>query len=97
MSVKLRTSDRRAIDLLMDRAAVVAPNGKPVVTYAEPALRERVFRVEQLLEALDALETPEPPADLVERTLRLVEGSSSVANVADRLHPALHDPTAPMA
>ena len=40
---------------------------------ADPSLGERVARAQRLLQLLEWLPDAEPPADLVNKTLRLVE------------------------
>ena len=79
MNLTLRKEDRRAVDLLLDRSVKASGKGhgdgqsQPVYATADTSLGERVVRAHQLLQLLDWMPTPDPAADLVERTIRLVE------------------------
>lgn len=74
MSVRLRPEDRRALDLLLDRGAAAAGNGKNGAIYASPhgVSQQRVRSVEKVLQLLEVLPAAEPPRDLVARTLERV-------------------------
>ncbi len=84
MDLTLREEDRRAVDLILDRAATVGGNGNggnggsTGFAAADASLGERVARVHKLVHLLDAMPQFDPPADLVERTLRLVESASGM-------------------
>lgn len=76
--MRLRQEDRKAVDLLLDRAPVAAKGnghgiGQAVYAGADGAIRERVAKVETLLHVLDTWPAPEPPRDLIEQTLELIE------------------------
>lgn len=60
-----------------------APELREVEEYLEshPAARQELMRLKPLLAAMDTLEAPEPPADLMYRTLRAV-ASESTQNTA---------------
>ena len=76
MNVTLRPEDRNAIDLLLDRGAAAAGDGNAggaTFAPADPAMGQRVARVQKLLHLLDAVPQPQPPQDLVARTLRFID------------------------
>jgi len=90
MELTLREEDRRAVDLILDRAASIGSQGNaygsemggqmgPQVGFAvgDPALGERVARTYKLVHLLEALPPIEPPSDLLDRTLRFVENASA--------------------
>lgn len=72
MKFQLRAEDRRAVDLILDRAAG-AREGHAVYAAADPSLSERVARAQRLLNLLNVLPEPELPPGLVGRTMRLIE------------------------
>jgi hypothetical protein len=77
MNVTLGQEDRRAVDLLLDRTATAASANSgaahPVFATADTSTGNRVMRAQRLLSLLDQLPGEEPPADLIKRTLQLVE------------------------
>ncbi len=80
--MRLRREDRKAVDLLLDRAAVAANgngrgNGQAIYAGNDGAIRERVATVETLLHLLDTWPVTEPPRDLADRTLELIEDPAS--------------------
>ena len=90
--MRLRQEDRKAVDLLLDRAPVAARgngygNGQAVYAGADGAIRERVAKVETLFHILDSWPVSEPPRDLIEQTLELIE------DPAARQHRNLHIPS----
>ncbi len=97
MDLTLREDDRRAVDLILDRAVAVGGNGNGAgngggnggnagFAVADPSMGERVARVHKLVHLLDALPQIEPPVGLVERTLQFVESAST------RTSPEIHIP-----
>lgn len=86
MKLKMRDEDRRALDLLLDRAATAAGKaaGTPLYAAASDPLRERVSKVEKVLNLLDAMPAEEPPKDLLSRTLRRIEQSTGRAVLTGR-------------
>jgi hypothetical protein len=81
MDLTLREEDRRAVDLILDGAASVGSSGNGNVgahtfAVADPMMGERVARAHKLVHLLEALPGIDPPADLLERTLKFVEGAS---------------------
>ena len=84
MDLTLREEDRRAVDLILDRAAMAGGNGNggnggsTSFAIADPSMGERVARVNKLVHLLDAMPQFDPPVDLVERTLRFVESTSEL-------------------
>jgi hypothetical protein len=101
MTVRLRDEDRRAIDLLLDRAATgsgVHSNGAgngnshhgASFTAVSGDIQTRLPGIQKVLQVLDMLPAEEPPQDLVGRTLRRVDAER--AN-----HPStLRAPQAPL-
>ena len=91
--LNLRDEDRRAVDLLMDRtrrasgndaAARVDGNGGNgnghhghVFVSGDGVSPDRLNRVDRLLRMLELLPQPEPPQDLVSRTLKRVDEPSA--------------------
>ncbi|HEY8749673.1 MAG TPA: hypothetical protein VIM11_16940 [Tepidisphaeraceae bacterium] len=78
MNLTLREEDRRAVDLLLDGAATAeaAQNGGAVsFAVTDASLGERVARTYKLVHLLEALPSLDPPADLLERTLKFVENA----------------------
>jgi hypothetical protein len=80
MSLQLSQEDQRAVDLILDRVATAKGNGNGngqdvqlIYAASDPSLGERASRVQRLLHLLDAMPAPEVPADLLGRTLELVE------------------------
>jgi hypothetical protein len=78
MSAKLRTEDRQAVDLLLDRMPTAATkgNGQSVYATASPTLRGRVERLQRLLQLLDLQEAIDTPRDLAARTLKRIESAT---------------------
>jgi hypothetical protein len=92
MNLTLSEEDRKAVDLLLDEAATASAmgNGKQAsVAYAvtDPSVGQRVARTYKLVQLLEALPQLDPPADLVERTLKYVENASmrSAGSMTDLL------------
>lgn len=77
MSMKLRESDARAVDLLLDHAVTSAQgngNGGNGLTFAAPTAHpgvsnEQIAAVEKVLKLLDVMPAHDPSDDLVQRTL----------------------------
>ena len=70
MAIRLSNQDRRAIDLLLDKATA-AHTTFTSTTEAVDTIRVQV--VEKILHLLDGYEPAEPPADLVARTMKRIE------------------------
>jgi hypothetical protein len=89
MTLRLRDEDRRAVDLLLDRAATgsgvhPAGAGNGNGNYAHHGhgasfsqvsgdVQSRLPAVQKVLQVLDMMPAEEPPQDLLGRTLRRVE------------------------
>ena len=85
MSMTLRNSDARAVDLILDRAAMAAGTSGTMLFAGDPGVSsEQVAAVERVLHLLDAMPAAEPPTDLVRRTLDRIE--------AGETSPAMHRP-----
>jgi len=78
MNAKLRPDDRQAVDLLLDRMPTAAARGSGEAVYAaaSPLLRQRVERLQRLLQLLDLHQAMETPRDLAARTLKRIESES---------------------
>jgi hypothetical protein len=88
MSSRLRDEDRRAVDLLLDRAASgsAAGNGHgshsgrhlaAAFTPVSGDVQTRLPAVQKVLQILDMLPAEEPPQDLLNRTLRRVDAETA--------------------
>ena len=78
MAKRLAKEDRRAIDLLLERADGVGANSTPAVErlFAAPIqgnFERRLDSVDKVLSLLDLMPAAEPPVDLVNRTMRRIE------------------------
>ena len=88
MNLRLRDEDRRAVDLLLDRAATgtgVNPSGAGngnghghahaagSFTQVSGDVRERIPAAQNVLQMLDMLPAEDPPQDLLGRTLRRLD------------------------
>ena len=73
MTKRLGESDRRAVDLLLDRAAA---DGS-YVSHAQPTT-EGLEGVQRVLNLLDRMPAEEPPADLMARTLARIDARGVV-------------------
>jgi hypothetical protein len=80
MDLTLREEDRRAVDLLLDGAALVGSGKGGLHAFAatDPAIGERVARAHKLVHLLDAMPQVDPPSDLLARTLKFVESAESL-------------------
>lgn len=75
MTKRLSAKDGQAADLMLDRSNMPSQSRS---TYAAPSdqdMRERVAKVEKVLDLLQAWPVEEPPTDLVQRTLSRVAGA----------------------
>lgn len=93
MKNKLRDEDRRALDLLLDRGPTAA-SAKAGVQYAaaDMGVRERLPRVQKVLQLLDAMPAIDPPKGLVERTMEFIENPATqrrASRAARELTPAI--------
>ena len=75
MKTKLRDEDRRALDLMLDRMPAASGNGGAVYAAAQGAARERIARVQEILQVLDLMPAADPPKDLVDRTMAFIESA----------------------
>ncbi|HZK82471.1 MAG TPA: hypothetical protein VFC46_15420 [Humisphaera sp.] len=100
MNFIFREEDRRAIDLLLDRTAVVAGKTTGVSAYAatDGHLRQSVARVEKVLSLLDHMTANNPPRHLIDQTLRFVkDGSGRDVTIHRNLAPAAFSSQRPVA
>lgn len=75
---KLTHHDARAIDLLLDGSRHAAngpsrPHDIPFASTSDGQLHQGLARAGRLLELLKYMPVAEPPANLIERTMRFVE------------------------
>ena len=77
MAKRLGKEDRRAVDLLLERADGVGSSTPAVEQlFAAPVqanFERRLDAVENILTLLELMPAPEPSADLVSRTMRRIE------------------------
>jgi len=90
--MRLSDEDGRAVDLLLDRPASKGDgNGNhdgtsshaagAVAPAANGQAQRRIEAATSVLDLLSNLEAPEPPADLLERTLRKIEEITAAGHV----------------
>ncbi len=72
MTRKLNQSDRQAVDLVLDQMAK-GQDGDGVIAVGAPPTEPRVEALGKILSVLENMPAAEPPADLVKRTLQLIE------------------------
>jgi hypothetical protein len=86
MNKKLRESDARAVDLILDRAVAARGNGNggnggmfaATMTASHVSVSNgHVGAVEKVLHLLDAMPATEPASDLVQRTLDRIAASNA--------------------
>ena len=90
MTLRLRDEDRRAVDLLLDRAATgsgVSPGGAgngngnghhgASFTQVSGDVQTRLPAVQKVLQMLDMLPAGEPPQDLLARTMRQLDAAKA--------------------
>lgn len=97
MTRKLNEADRAAVDLLFDRlhaANGTANGGEGVVIVTENVSENRLSAVQRILSVLDHAPAPEPPSDLVVRTLQAL---SRRTDGAIQPPASFIDPTQPQA
>lgn len=87
MKTKLRDEDRRALDLMLDRMPAANGNGGAVYAASHGAARERIARVQEILQVLDLMPAADPPKDLVDRTMAFIE--SAADRQTSRSHPSI--------
>ena len=90
MTKRLGESDRRAVDLMLDRTTH-ASNGDgsgngTYVGHAQPGNEPGLQSVQRVLSLLDLMPAEEPAADLMTRTLARIDSRPNVA--AQPMHPA---------
>ena len=88
MTKRLGESDRRAVDLLLDRTTGT-DNGNGnggYVTHAQPATEPGIQAVQSVLSLLDVMPADEPAADLMARTMARIDSRAGAG--AQSLHPA---------
>jgi len=84
MARQLRSEDRQAIDLLLDRSQSAV--GFAAESKVDPA---RLNAVSSVLHLLDNLTADEPPADLLARTLERVGATDNRNALPPSVRPAL--------
>jgi len=89
MTKRLGDSDRRAVDLLLDRSTGAAGDGNgggngSYVAHAQPATEPGIQSVQRILSLLELMPAEEPAEDLVARTLARIGAGGGVT----QMHPA---------
>ena len=86
MAKRLGKEDRRAVDLLLERADGVGSSTPAVEQlFAAPVqanFERRLDAVDKVLSLLDLMPVPQPPADLVSRTMRRIEEAQGEARAS---------------
>jgi hypothetical protein len=75
MRTRLDTEDRRAVDLLLERANGIGDTPAVEQLFKAPVLgnfEKRIDAVDRVLELLGNMPAEDPPADLVSRTLQRI-------------------------
>ena len=93
MSRKLSDDDRRAVDLLLDHGTT---NGNGMTRVAAHVSQKRLAAAEKMLKLIGQMPAEEPPANLVEKTLRRIDRATigRAGHLPRRSHIA---PTPPVA
>ena len=88
MSKRLSVEDRHAVDLLLERPDAQQGNKSLVeMVFARPvkgSFEKRLDAVEKILNVLSALPAPEPPRNLVSKTLQRIERAQLEPTLAHR-------------
>jgi hypothetical protein len=75
MRTRLDNEDRRAVDLLLERASGIGDTPPVELLFKAPVIgnfERRIDAVDKLLELLDNMPADDPPPDLVGRTLQRI-------------------------
>jgi hypothetical protein len=73
---RLKTEDRHAVDLLLERPDGSGAPGLVEMVFARPVkgkFEDRLEAAERVLNLLDHLPVEEPPANLISRTMQRIE------------------------
>ena len=91
MSIRLYPEDCHAIDLLLDQGSRAAGRnvGKSVTSSASAIAQDRLAAVQRVLGLLAFMPEPQPPADLVKKTLALIEYAPATARSSAAM-PGMH-------
>jgi hypothetical protein len=91
MSIRINPEDCHAIDLVLDQGTRAAPGqpGRSVTTSAASISQDHLAAVQRVLGLLDLLTAPQPPADLVKRTLARIEAAPLLAHGSAEM-PGMH-------
>ena len=84
MNKQLGKEDRRAVDLLLERADGVGNMPAVEQLFAAPVqgnFERRLDAVEKILNLLDLMPSPEPSADLVRRTMQRIDDADAEPTV----------------
>jgi hypothetical protein len=92
MSKRLSLGDRRAIDVLLDRVPATSARGNGAAgdnqSYSMQVTAEAHIRAaEKILGLLDHLPAEEPAADLVDRTMKRINGGASTPSRGQQPRP----------
>jgi hypothetical protein len=87
MSKRLSVEDRHAVDLLLERPDAHANKSLVEMVFARPvkgSFEKRLDAVEKILNVLSAMPAPEPPRNLVNKTLQRIERAQLEPTLAHR-------------
>lgn len=91
MEPSLSDIDGRAVDLFLDQGAEAVNGGVKPIYSAVP--QERIVAVEQLLSLLDHMQLPEPPENLLMRTMQKIDRQAGTSQAQLPSRPTLDPPT----
>jgi len=104
MTRKLSDVDRTAVDLILDRIQSAGSGngngngGDGVVMVSNSVSDERLSAVSRILNALDAMPSPEPSADLAVQTLqKIARAANTSAGSLTQPDAPIIDPNQPLA
>jgi hypothetical protein len=83
MSMTLRSSDARAVDLILDRAATAQRGAATLFAGDAGVSGEQVAAVERVLDLLGAMPAAEPAPDLVRRTLERIGSDTGAQHLPE--------------
>jgi len=87
MSKRLSVEDRHAVDLLLERPDAHGRKSLVEMVFARPVggtFEERLDAVEKILNVLNAMPAPEPPKNLVNKTMDRIAAAELEPSAAHR-------------
>jgi hypothetical protein len=91
MSIRLYPEDCHAIDLLLDQGirAEGGNKGRSLTSSTSSVAQDRVAAIQSVLGLLEFMPAPPPPANLIKKTLALIESAPQTIDGAPHM-PAMH-------